>query len=239
MAFMSDYRAIEEKIQGMLGSTRRPVAVTFLDAPPEGVEKFAGAEPSTCSFWRIAAAGRTFYTVASDHLNCPIGGYTHNTLPPDRMPELQQALSLMSDIGYIRMEEIPGVFHLSTAPEVVLYAPLGDTPAPPSVVLVAGRPGRVMMLSEAATRAGASSNLPLLGRPTCMAIPASLANGAVLSSGCIGNRVYTEIGDDELYVVLRGADLDRIAAEIGVIQSANQTLTGYHQDRRARLTVLR
>jgi len=236
---MSDYRAIEEKIQGMLGSTRRPVAVTFLDAPPEGVEKFAGAEPSTCSFWRIAAAGRTFYTVASDHLNCPIGGYTHNTLPPDRMPELQQALSLMSDIGYIRMEEIPGVFHLSTAPEVVLYAPLGDTPAPPSVVLVAGRPGRVMMLSEAATRAGASSNLPLLGRPTCMAIPASLANGAVLSSGCIGNRVYTEIGDDELYVVLRGADLDRIAAEIGVIQSANQTLTGYHQDRRARLTVLR
>jgi len=239
MAFMSDYRAIEEKIQGMLGSTRRPVAVTFLDAPPEGVEKFAGAEPSTCSFWRIAAAGRTFYTVASDHLNCPIGGYTHNTLPPDRMPELQQTLSLMSDIGYIRMEEIPGVFHLSTAPEVVLYAPLGDTPAPPSVVLVAGRPGRVMMLSEAATRAGASSNLPLLGRPTCMAIPASLANGAVLSSGCIGNRVYTEIGDDELYVVLRGADLDRIAAEIGVIQSANQTLTGYHQDRRARLTVLR
>ena len=236
---MSDYRAIEEKIQGMLGSTRRPVAVTFLDAPPEGVEKFAGAEPSTCSFWRIAAAGRTFYTVASDHLNCPIGGYTHNTLPPDRMPELQQTLSLMSDIGYIRMEEIPGVFHLSTAPEVVLYAPLGDTPAPPSVVLVAGRPGRVMMLSEAATRAGASSNLPLLGRPTCMAIPASLANGAVLSSGCIGNRVYTEIGDDELYVVLRGADLDRIAAEIGVIQSANQTLTGYHQDRRARLTVLR
>jgi uncharacterized protein (DUF169 family) len=235
---MSDYRAIEEKIQGMLGSTRRPIAVTFLDAPPEGVAKFGGSEPSSCSFWRIAAGGRTFYTVASDHLNCPVGGYTHNTLPPDRMPELQQTLSLMSDLGYIRMEEIPGVFHLATAPQVVLYAPLGDTPVPPSVVLVSGLPGRVMMLSEAANRAGASSHLPLLGRPTCMAIPASLANGAVLSSGCIGNRVYTEIGDDELYVVLRGADLDRIAAEIATIQSANQILTGYHQDRRARLTVL-
>lgn len=235
---MPDYRAIEEKIQGVLGSTRRPVAVTFLDAPPAGVAKFAGSEPSSCSFWRIAAGGRTFYTVASDHLNCPVGGYTHSTLPPDRMPELQQTLSLMSDIGYIRMEEIPGVFHLAEAPQVVLYAPLGDTPVAPSVVVVSGKPGRMMMLSEAATRAGASSNLPLLGRPTCMAIPASLANGAVLSSGCIGNRVYTEIGDDELYVVLRGADLDRIAAEIGTIQSANQTLTGYHQDRRARLTVL-
>jgi uncharacterized protein (DUF169 family) len=238
MAEMPDYRAIEEKIQGMLGSARRPIAITFLDAPPEGVAKFAGAEPSSCSFWRIASGGRTFYTVASDHLNCPVGGYTHNTLPPDRMPELQQVLGLMSDIGYIRMEEIPGVFHLATAPQAVLYAPLGETQVAPSVVLAAGRPGRVMMLSEAATRAGASSSLPLLGRPTCMAIPASMASGAVLSSGCIGNRVYTEIGDDELYVVLRGEDLERIAAEIGTIQSANQTLTGYHQDRRARLTVL-
>lgn len=235
---MSDYRAIEEKIQGLLGATRRPIAVTFLDAPPEGVAKFAGSEPSTCSFWRIAAAGRTFYTVPSDHLNCPVGGYTHNSLPADRMPELQQTLNLMSDIGYIRMEEIPDVFQLETVPQVVLYAPLGDTPLPPSVVIVAGKPGRVMMLSEAAARAGASSSLPLLGRPTCMAIPASLAHGSVLSAGCIGNRVYTGIGEDELYVVLRGADLDRIAAEIGTIQSANQTLTGYHQDRRARLTVL-
>src|ERR1035441_5817030 len=153
MALMSDYRAIEQKIQGILGSSRRPVAVTFLEAPPDGVAKFSGSMPSSCSFWRIAGAGSTFYTVASDHLNCPVGGYTHNTLPPDRMPELQQTLSLMSDIGYIRMEEIPGVFHLSTTPQVVLYSPLGDTPVPPSVVLATGRPGRVMMLSEAANLA--------------------------------------------------------------------------------------
>jgi uncharacterized protein (DUF169 family) len=235
---MSDYRAIEEKIQRMLGSTSRPVAVALLDAVPAGVARFEGSEPSSCSFWRIAAAGRTFYTVPSDHFNCPVGGYTQNTLPPDRLPELQQTLNLMSDIGYLRMEEIPGVFQLQTPPRVVVFAPLGDTPVPPSVVLVSGKPGRVMMLSEAANRAGAQSGLPLLGRPTCMAIPAALAHGAVLSAGCMGNRVYTGIGEDELYVVLRGADLDRIAAEMDTIQSANQTLMQYHQDRRASLTVL-
>jgi len=38
--------------------------------------------------------------------------------------------------------------------------------------------------------------------------------------------------------VLRGSDLDSIAAEIDTIQSANRTLTQYHQDRRARLTVV-
>jgi len=233
---MPDYRAIEDKIRTLLeGDQRRPVAITFCEGPPAGVERFEGSEPSSCSFWRIAAAGRTFYTVASHHFNCPVGGYTHNLLTPERMPELQQILTLMSDVGYIRMEEIPGVFQLPASPNVVVYAPLGDTPAPPSVVLAAGRPSRVMMLSEAANRAGAMSGLPLLGRPTCMAIPAAMSKGTVLSAGCIGNRVYTDIGDDELYVVLPGNSLERIAKEIDTIQSANMTLTLYHQERRRNL----
>jgi uncharacterized protein (DUF169 family) len=235
---MPDYRAIEQKIQQLLGTSRRPVAVVFLDRPPAGVARFEGSQPSSCSFWRLAGAGRSFYTEPTDHFNCPVGSYAHNTLTPERMPELQQTLTLMSDIGYIRMEEIPGVFQLPVAPQVVMYAPLGDTPVAPSVVLAAGKPGRVMMLAEAANRAGAMSKLPLLGRPTCMALPAALANGAVTSSGCIGNRVYTEIGDDELYVVLRGTDLEKIAAEIDTIYTANQTLTQYHQERRQTLTRL-
>jgi len=235
---MPDYRAIEQRITTLLETKRRPVAVAFLEEPPAGVARFEGSQPSSCSFWRLAGAGRTFYTVPTDHFNCPVGSYAHNTLTPERMPELEQVLGLMSGIGYIRMEEIPGVFQLPAAPRVVLYAPLGDTPVAPSVVLAAGRPGRVMMLAEAANRAGAMSKLPLLGRPTCMALPAALANGAVTSSGCIGNRIYTEIGDDELYVVLRGTDLEKIAGEIDTIYTANQTLTEYHRERRQNLTRL-
>ena len=238
MAKMPDYSAIEQKIQQILTSPRRPVAIAFLDHVPEGITKFEGSEPSSCSYWRLAAAGRTFYTVPGDHWNCPVGGYTHNTLTAERMPELQQVLTLMSDIGYVRMEEIPGVFHMEQSPAAIVYAPLGEIPVAPSVVLASGKPGRVMMLSEAALRAGAMSSLPLLGRPTCMAIPAAIANGAVTSSGCIGNRVYTDIGDDELYVTLRGADLERIAQEIDTIQTANATLTQYHQQRRHDLSTV-
>lgn len=235
---MPDYRSIEEKIQTMLGAGRRPVAITFLDSVPAGVEKFAGSVPSSCSFWRLAAAGRTFYTVPSDHWNCPVGGFTHNTLTPERMPELQQTLTLMNDIGYIRMEEVSGVFHMENTPAAIAYAPLGDTPAAPSVVIASGKPGRVMLLAEAAGRAGAMSSLPLLGRPTCMAIPAAMSHGAVASSGCIGNRVYTDIGEDELYVTLRGSDLERIAAELDTIAGANATLTAYHQERRKTLATV-
>ncbi|HUP03117.1 MAG TPA: DUF169 domain-containing protein [Bryobacteraceae bacterium] len=235
---MPDYQAIEKKLVEALGGERRPVAITFTETPPQGVEKFAGAEPAACGFWRIAGGGRSFHASAADHLNCPIGAYTHNALPAERMPELEQALTLMSGLGYIRMEEVPGVFHMPNAAKTVVYTPLGETPVAPDAVLAAGRPGRVMLLAEAAARAGAMSGLPLLGRPTCMAIPAAIAGGAVTSSGCIGNRVYTGIGDDELYVVLRGSDLEKIAAELDTILSANRTLEQYHADRKQTLTVI-
>jgi len=230
-----NYSALEEKIQQMLHSRQRPVAIAFTTTVPEGVAKFEGSEPSSCSYWKLAAAGRTFYTVAADHQNCPIGGYTHNVLQPETMPQLNDTLNLMSQIGYIRMEEIPGVFQLKESPRAVVYSPLGDAPMTPSVVLASGLPGRVMMLAEAAGRAGAMSSLPLLGRPTCMALPATLANGAVTSTGCVGNRVYTGLGEDEMYVTLRGSDLERIAAEIDTIVSANEALTSYHGERLATL----
>jgi uncharacterized protein (DUF169 family) len=238
IALMSDYPAIERKLLSVLQTARRPVAVTYSDTEPSGIPRFAGSQPSSCSFWRLSAGGRSFYTVPADHFNCPVGSYTHNTLTPQKMPELEQALGLMAGIGYIRMEEIPGVFQLPATPGFVLYTPLAETPGTPSAVLAAGKPGRLMMLAEAANRAGALSQLPMLGRPTCMALPAALQHGMVTSAGCIGNRVYTEIGDDELYVVLRGSDLEKVAAEVDAILSANQILTEYHRERRAALTQL-
>ncbi len=233
---MVDYRSIEEQLSETLGLMRRPVAVAFLKAPPEGVQKFEGVMPSGCSFWRLAAEGRAFYTVPGDHYNCPIGSYTHNiALPPDRAPELEQTLSLMGSLGYVKMEEVPGIPRLPEPPAAVVYAPLGDTPVAPDVVVFAGCPSRLMLLGEAALRAGVSANAPLLPRPTCMALPAALANGVVTSSACVGNRVYTDLGEDELYAVVPGRDLERVVEELKIIASANAQLAEYHRGKRAAL----
>lgn len=233
---MADYRITEQRLSEILGLQRRPVAITFRETPPKGVPKFAGTEPSGCSFWRIAAGGRTFYTVPSDHYNCPIGSYTHNVpLPQDRTQELDQTLSFMVEIGYIKMEEVPGIPRLPKPPGVVIYAPLADTPLEPDVVLFSGRPGRVMLLQEAALRAGVSAQVPLFGRPTCMALPVALASGVVASTGCIGNRVYTDVGEDELYVAVPAKDLSRIAEEVQTIAAANSKLSEYHRERRQAL----
>ncbi len=233
---MADYRSIEARLSAALGLPRRPIAVAFRETPPAGVAKFTGTEPSGCSFWRIAAGGRTFYTVPSNHYNCSIGSYTHNvSLPKDRNQELDQTLSFMTGLGYIKMEEVPRIPRLPRPPGVVIYAPLADTPVEPDVVLFAGRPGRVMLLQEAALRAGVGGQVPLFGRPTCMALPAALADGVVASTGCVGNRVYTDVGEDELYVTVPGKDLPRIAEAVETIAAANATLAEYHRGRRQAL----
>jgi uncharacterized protein (DUF169 family) len=234
---MTDYRFVEQQIVAALGIQRRPVAVAFRPTAPPGVPPFAGTQPSGCSFWRVAMDGRAFYTVPADHHNCPIGSYTHNiALPPERAPELEQTLSLMGALGYLRMDEIPGIPRLPQAPGVVIYAPLGDSTVDPDVVLVAGHPGRVMLLQEAALRAGVVAQAPLLGRPTCMALPAALTQGVTASTGCVGNRVYTDLGDDELYVMIPGKDVARVAAEAQTIAIANLRLAEYHRERRQRLS---
>ena len=46
----------------------------------------------------------------------------------------------MTGIGYVRMEEIAGIPRLPKTPGAVIYAPLGDTPMDPDVVLVPARP---------------------------------------------------------------------------------------------------
>jgi uncharacterized protein (DUF169 family) len=236
---MVDYRSIERQLTESLGLRRRPVAVKFQEAAPAEVSKFTGTEPSGCSFWRLAAEGRTFYTVPGDHYNCPVGAHTHNIpLPENRAQELNQVLSIMTSIGYLKMEEVPGIARLTQTPGVVVYAPLADAPVEPDVVIFAGTPGRLMLLQEAAVRAGCAAQIPLFGRPTCMALPIAVAQGTVMSTGCIGNRVYTDLGEDELYVAVPGKDLAKIAAEIQTIASANAQLLEYHRARRAQLATL-
>jgi len=212
------------------------VAVGFLDAAPAGLEEFKGTEPSGCSFWRLAAAGKCFYTVPENHFNCAVGAYTHNIpLSATRERETEQTLKMMFDLGYVKPEEVPQIPRLAKTPVAIAYAPLGDATFTPDAVLFACKPAGAMLLNEAAGRAGVGSASPVLGRPTCMALPATLQAGAILSLGCTGNRVYTGLGEDEMYFAVRGKNLAALADALDIITGANSALEEYAQGRRAEL----
>jgi uncharacterized protein (DUF169 family) len=232
---MSDWHEMERRFTGKLPMQRRPVAVSFLDSPPKGVAAFSGTEPSGCSYWRLAAEGRVFYTLPSDHFNCAVGSYTHNIpLSSEREKETEQTLGLMFQAGYIRPEEVAGIPRLATTPAAIVYAPLAASPVEPSAVLFACKPASAMLLHEAAIRAGGGA-APALGRPTCMGLPLALTGGTQISLGCIGNRVYTGLGEDEMYVIVPGKDLEKVASALETIIAANHALEDYARGRRKEL----
>ena len=237
---MPNWKELEQTLTRHLNLDRAPVAITFCDAAPAGVRKFDGSVPSGCTFWKVAAtapAGQgTFYTVAADHQNCPIGAHTHNVPQVDGGRMLNEMLGMMAGLGYVKMEEVPQIPRWPRTPAAVVYARLGEAPLAPDVVIFACRASAAMYLGEAARSVGAASAMPPLLRPTCMAIPAAAAHGATMSLGCIGNRVYTGIPDDHVYMMVRGADLGNVADALDGIMNANAQLTTFHQTRLPTLT---
>src|SRR5207253_882827 len=179
------------------------------------------------------ADGKTFYTEAADQLNCPIGAYTHNVdMPPATQAELQGVVGTMVSLGYIRMAEVPGIPKRDKPFGVAVYAPLAKAAGEPDVVLVSGNAKQMMLLEEAAQSAGVGGGAALMGRPTCAALPAAMqSQRGVASLGCIGNRVYTEMADDELYYALPGKHLAAVVEKLAEIVNANRELEKYHRAR--------
>src|SRR5437870_3906155 len=126
-------------LQDLLRLKSPPVAVTFRASAPANVPRVSAPGPSGCSYWKQAAEGRTFYTEAADHYNCPIGAYTHGVdLPAARMQELQGVVNTMVSLGYLRSEEVPGIPRREAGFGVAIYGPLADAGETPDVVLVRG-----------------------------------------------------------------------------------------------------
>jgi hypothetical protein len=57
------------------------------------------------------------------------------------------------------------------------------------------------------------------------------------SLGCIGNRVYTNLADDELYFALPGAQIGLVVEKLAAIIRANHELENFHRARLATSTL--
>ena len=220
------------RLQELLGLADAPVAVAFVDELPARVERADEVALSGCSYWQQAAAGKVVATVPEDHFSCPIGAFTHGVELPEAEAEgQQQMIGMMVDLEYVRMEEVPEIPHRTESFGAVVYSPLELAPCGVDAVVVQGTPRQMMVLAEAATSAGVAGG-PTMGRPTCAAIPEVMQESRFVTNlGCIGNRVYTGIEDNQLYVVLPGDQVEAVQGKLEVIVSANQALEQFHGGR--------
>jgi uncharacterized protein (DUF169 family) len=222
---------------GRLNLSHAPVAVAFLSEPPAGLPRIDRAAAAGCAYWKHASDGHAFYTTAEDHYNCPVGAFTHGAeLPSAQAEALQGLVDTMIELRYLRSEEVPHIPHRTQPLQIAAYAPLPDAMFAPDVVIFRGNARQIMLLSEAARAAGAYEVGTVLGRPACAMIPHSLGSGAsVASVGCIGNRVYTGLGDDELYLAVPAAMIERTLEQLDVVVTANVELERFHRMRSAQL----
>ena len=115
---------------------------------------------------------------------------------------------------------------------VAIYAPLAEAPFAADVVIVRGNAKQLMLLAEAARAAGLSHEGGMMGRPTCAMVPEAMrSQRATVSFGCIGNRVYTELGDDEFYAAIPGPQLATLIDKLTAIGAANRELEDFHRTR--------
>jgi uncharacterized protein (DUF169 family) len=211
----------------------RPVAIAFMSTPPAGLPRVDRALPAGCAYWKHASEGHGFYTTPEDHYNCTVGAFTHGvTLPDAQKRELESVIGTMINLEYLKGDEVASIPHRVQPLQVAAYAPLADATFAPDVVIFRGNARQLMLMSEAARSAGIFGGGDILGRPACAMIPQTVnTGGAVASFACIGNRVYTDLADDEFYVTLPGRGLSAVLEALATILKANTQLEAFHQSR--------
>ena len=220
-----------------LGLERAPVAVAFLPSPPAGLARVDRPAPAGCGYWKAASEGQAFYTTVEDHANCPVGAYTHGVeLNPEQGQQLQGLVGTMVELKYIKMEEVPSIPRRTDPLQIAAYAPLSQATFAPDVVVFRGNVRQIMVLSEAARAAGVFATSTVMGRPACAMLPEALGSASgVASVGCVGNRVYTGLGDNELYLAVPGGNLNDVLEKLPETVDANVELERFHQRRAASL----
>jgi uncharacterized protein (DUF169 family) len=226
-----DDRAMRAK--EILGLRRLPIKIGFLDAPPPALARWSGGPVAAgCVFWDRAMDGKSFYTLPADHWNCAIGSHTHNIgLPADRANELPGTIGFMVETRYLDPAEVPGIPTLDRAPAAVAYAPAASEAFKADVVLLAVTPAQSTLVFEAALKAGiAQGTAGASSRPSCAILPASAKTDLLsISFGCKGNRTFTTVGDDEMYVAVPGARWDDFVNRLIEVQRSNLTMGNYYQ----------
>jgi uncharacterized protein (DUF169 family) len=219
-------------------TNNRAIAISFASVKPTEVSREPSPQPSGCTFWKMAAEGKAFYTEASDHFGCAVGAYTHGAeLPDPQAKELAGLITTMLNLSYLEQHEAAGIPRRSSVLRYVVYSPLGLSPTVPDLALVWGDAMKLMLLSEASRAAGLLKDSPLVIRPACCIIPECMAlRQVVLSFGCVGNRVYTGLDDGEGYVAIPGAALEAVCERLTTVLNANAVLAQFHHERKMQFT---
>jgi uncharacterized protein (DUF169 family) len=230
-----DRKRIADKWRENLNLVEQPVAIAFVESPPEGVERSQEPAPSACTFWRRGQR-QLFYATAEDHSNCPIGLMTMGyPIPEEKAKQAEGLVAQMADLHYFDPAEVAHLPAIKKEHRVTVYGPLDQFPINPDLILLLITPYQMMLASEALGGAtwSESPQLGAFGRPACAALPkAEQLGSATISLGCIGARTYTDLSQEEMLLVVPAAKFEEATHRLNTVIDANQKLSNYHTEQR-------
>ena len=227
-----DHRAAAQELTSLLNLDVAPLAITFGDEAPEGVDAFdepmseptedgrTGRVAASCVFW-MKGVDRTFTTTAADHGNCSVGRMTHGFATLDEVAENADVAALFES-GWVGMDDVPGIPVVSKRYSHVTYGPLAETPVDPDVVFLRLNPKQMMVLNDAVP------DMAIEGKPQCRIIAMAKEQNTVAASiGCMLSRVRTEMGNHEMTCAIPGPALPDVIGKLRRAESADFSVAAY------------
>ncbi|MSO36919.1 MAG: hypothetical protein EXQ69_01565 [Acidimicrobiia bacterium] len=200
---MNNWSELARRLSGSLNLANAPLAITFHDAPPDGVKPCGLPIPSPladgrtgraaagCVFW-IHGETNTFSTVEQDHGNCSVGSMTHGFKTLDEVAGNDDVAALVGS-GWVTMELVPHIPVITKKPGSVTYGPLADTSFDPDVVFIRVNGKQLMVLSDAIP------GLRIEGKPQCHIVAIAKEQREIAASvGCALSRVRTGMPATEM-----------------------------------------
>ena len=228
----NDWPELARGLNETLNLTAPPIAITFSDDAPPGVDPFdspmptatddgrTGRVPAGCVFW-MRGAERTFSTVAEDHANCSVGSVTHGFKTLDEVAGNADVAALL-DAGWVTMDVVPQIPVVRDRPGTVTYGPLAETPVDPDVVLLRINGKQLMVLADALP------GLRIEGKPQCHIVAIAKQDDEVAASvGCALSRVRTGMPATEMTCAIPGARLPEVLAALSTTAEADTTVARY------------
>jgi uncharacterized protein (DUF169 family) len=228
----NNWPELAQGLNDTLNLTAPPIAITFSDDAPPGVDPFdspmptptedgrTGRVPAGCVFW-MRGAERTFSTVAEDHANCSVGSVTHGFQTLDEVAGNADVAALL-DAGWVTMDVVPQIPVVLDRPGTVTYGPLAETPVDPDVVLLRINGKQLMVLADALP------GLRIEGKPQCHIVAIAKQDGEVAASvGCALSRVRTGMPATEMTCAIPGARLPEVLAALSSTAQADTTVARY------------
>jgi uncharacterized protein (DUF169 family) len=227
-----DWSTLSSDLTDALALNAAPIAITFSDARPDGIDAYdapmpepmpdgrTGRVPAGCVFW-MRAADATFSTIAEDHGNCSVGSMTHGFKTLDEVAGNSDVAALL-DSGWVTMDVVPQIPVVTEKPGAVTYGPLADAPNDPDVVLLRVNAKQLMVLSDALP------GLRIEGKPQCHIVAVAKEQGEVAASvGCALSRVRTGMSANEMTCAIPADQLADVLEAIQQNATADTAVARY------------